>query len=234
MTFLKRNSIGKYFKNKCTNGSRNIYFWKTIKLFTNEAYSSNSYVPEMLLEKGEFIRDPTDVCNNFNAYFCNNGSDIIVNKKGFDASLLRIQDKWKNQGFSFSFQTVSTSKVMKKMKCLNVKKAVGCDGIPAKLIRIAVPSLVTSLTNHTNKSISTSVFLDDLKLAYIKPVYKLNNILSKKYYRPISILPILSKMFEGILDDQLEEFFDNILSIFLSAFHKNYSCQSVLNKMIED
>ncbi len=41
-------------------------------------------------------------------------------------------------------------------------------------------------------------------------------------------------MFEGILDDQLEEFIDNILSIFLSAFHKNWSCQFVLIKMTED
>ncbi len=69
------------------------------------------------------------------------GSDIIANKKHFDACILRIQDKWKNQGFSFSFHTVSTSKVMKKLKCLKVKKAVGFDGILAKLIKIASPVL---------------------------------------------------------------------------------------------
>ncbi len=51
VTSLKWNSIGKYFKNKCTNGSRNIHLWKTIKPFMNEAYSSNSYVPEMLLKR---------------------------------------------------------------------------------------------------------------------------------------------------------------------------------------
>ncbi len=73
VTSLKPNSIGKYFKNKCTNESKNIHFWKTIKPFMNEAYSSNSHVQEMLVEKGEFIRDPSDVCNTFNAYFCNNG-----------------------------------------------------------------------------------------------------------------------------------------------------------------
>ncbi len=44
VTCLKRNSTGKYFKNKCTNGSRNKHFWKTIKPFMNEAYSSNSHV----------------------------------------------------------------------------------------------------------------------------------------------------------------------------------------------
>ncbi len=117
---------------------------------------------------------------------------------------------------------------------MNVKKAVGCDVIPAKLIQIAAPSLVKSLTHLINKSIATSIFPDGLKLADIKPVYKCKGTLSKENYRPINILPILSKIFEGILDAQLEEFFDNILSIFLSAFHKNYSCQSVLIKMIED
>ncbi len=100
---------------------------------------------------------------------------------------------------------------MKKLKRLNVKKAVGCDEIPAKLIKIAAPSLATSLTYLINKSISTFVFADDRKFADIKR----KDTLSKENYRPINILPILSKIVEGILDDQLEEFFDNILSIFL-------------------
>ncbi len=218
VTILKQNAIGKYFKNRCTNGSSNIhFFWKTIKPFMNEAYSSNSHVPEMLLENGEFIRDPIDLCNTFNAFFCNNGTDIIANEKDFNACLLCIQDIWKNQGFSFSFHTVSTSKVMKKFKSLNVKKAVGCDGIPTKLIKILAMSLVTSLTHLINESISTSVFPDDLKLADIKPAYKRKDTISKENYRPISILPILSKIFEGTLDDQLEEFFDNnLVNIFIS------------------
>ncbi len=113
MISLKQNSTCKYVKNKWINRSRNVHLWKTIKPFMNEAYSSNSHVPEMSLEKGEFIRNPTDVCNTFNAYFCNNGSDIMTNKKHFDACLSRIHDKRKNQGFSFSFHIVSTSKVMK-------------------------------------------------------------------------------------------------------------------------
>ncbi len=77
----------------------------------------------MLLEKAEFIRDPTDVCNTFNAYFCNNGSDI-ANKNDFGACFLRIHDKWKNLGVSFNFHTVSTSKVMKKSGNLECQK--GC------------------------------------------------------------------------------------------------------------
>ncbi len=199
-------------------GSRNIHFWKIIKPFMNEAYSSNSYVPELLLEKGEFIGNPTDVCNTFNAYICNNGSDIIANKKVFDACLLLVQNKCKNQGFSFSCHTVSTSKVMKKLKSLNVKKAVGCDGIPAKLIKIAASSLVTSLTNLINKSISTYVFPDDLKLADIKPAYNCKDTLSKEHYRPISVLTILSKMFKGILDDQL----GNSLTIYCQYIYQHF------------
>ncbi len=48
------------------------------------------------------------------------------------------------------------------------------------------------------------------------------------------MLPIHSKIFKGFLDDQLEEWFNYILSIFLSAFHKNYHCQSVLFKICDD
>ncbi len=134
----------------------------------------------------------------------------------------------------FNFHTVTSKEVMKKIRLLNAKKSTGYDNIPAKLVKLGKESLVSSLTKMINKCIEESIFPDDLKLANIMPAYKAKDSLNKNNYRPISILPILSKIYESILNDQLARYCEDIMSNFLSAFRKRYSCQTILLKMIED
>ena len=57
--------------------------------------------------------------------------------------------------------------------------------------------------------------------------------LDKTNYRPISVLNVFSKVFERFILDQLTSYFKNILSEFLSAYRKQYSCQHVLLRVIE-
>ncbi len=59
--------------------------------------------------------------------------------------------------------------------------------------------LAGPMVKLVNKSIETSTFPDMLKRAEVTPVFKKNNALDKKNYRPISILPCMSKVFEGLL-----------------------------------
>lgn len=159
---------------------------------------------------------------------------IDENNPEFLKCTQRISERWKHSNWSFSFKNVSTTDVMKKLRTLDVSKATGCDQIPAKLIKLAGPKIVTSLTRMINKCIDNNIFPDCIKFADIYPCFKAKNTLAKENYRPISVLPVFSKVFERILNDQLQNYFDDILSKFLSAFRKNYSCQSVLLKMIED
>ena len=94
--------------------------------------------------------------------------------------------------------------------------------------------IALSLSAQINNNIATSYFPTELKTAQIIPVFKKKDPLDKANYRPVSILPALSKIFEKILADQMTEFFDNIFSPSLSAFRKGISCQSILLKMMED
>ncbi len=71
-------------------------------------------------------------------------------------------------------------------------------------------------------------------MANVSPVFKTNDQFTKENYRPISVLCAFSKIFESVLNDQLQNYFDTILSILLSAFCKMYSCHAVLLKMVED
>ena len=70
------------------------------------------------------------------------------------------------------------------------------------------------------KSLENGKFPNCLKLANIIPVFRKGARTSKNNYRPVSILPVYSKIFERLLSRQLLEFFDNILSKFQCGFRK--------------
>ncbi len=85
-----------------------------------------------------------------------------------------------------------------------------------------------------NRCINDCVFPDSLIMANVSPVFQTKDEFTKENYRLISVLCVFSKIFESVLNDQLQKYFDTILSILLSAFCKMYSCQAVLLKMVED
>ena len=77
------------------------------------------------------------------------------------------------------------------------------------------------------------IFPAKLKLADITPIFKaLQNTLVKNY-RPISVLPIVSTIFERIMDRQTDSYIDKILSPYLCGYRKGYSCEYALLAMIE-
>ena len=123
---------------------------------------------------------------------------------------------------------------MTYLKNFNPRKATGFDNIPGKLLRLGHQELSRPLTYLINVSISQNVFPDEMKCAEVSPIFKKNDKLNKKNFRPVSVLTGLSKIFEYIINDQLLEHFHAIFHKLLSAFRKGYSCQSILLKFIED
>jgi hypothetical protein len=85
-----------------------------------------------------------------------------------------------------------------------------------------------------NKSIDQSVFPEKLKAAQVSPLFKKNNSLDKSNYRPISVLPTISKFYERAIFDQLMEFLNNHFNPLLSAFRSGFGCQTALLRIIED
>ena len=67
-----------------------------------------------------------------------------------------------------------------------------------------------------------------MKLANVTPVFKKGARTSKNNYRPVSILPILSKPFERLISKQFSEFFESILSKFQCGFRKGYGAQLLM------
>ena len=66
------------------------------------------------------------------------------------------------------------------------------------------------------------------------PQFKNDDNMKRENYRPVSVLTAFSKIYESLLNDQVIEYFYDVFNVFLCAFRKNYSCQSLLIKMIDD
>ena len=88
--------------------------------------------------------------------------------------------------------------------------------------------------NIVNQTIRDAKFPHGMKLSEITPIFKTSDVLDRDNYRPVNILPCLSKIVEKIFYEQLYEFFSDILSTFLAAFRKIYGCHHVLTKLIHD
>ena len=89
------------------------------------------------------------------------------------------------------------------------------------------------MTSCVNEAISSGKFPDSLKLSNIVPVHKKKDPIDKCNYRPVSILPLLSKVFEKILYDQLYIYMNNILNELLCGFRKAHSTQHAVFKLLQ-
>ena len=93
--------------------------------------------------------------------------------------------------------------VLKELLKLDVSKAVGIDDLPPKLLKIAAPHIVRVLTVLFNCSLSKGYVPHEFKVAKITPIHKGGNKMELTNYRPISILPTMSKIFEKAVHNQI-------------------------------
>ena len=98
---------------------------------------------------------------------------------------------------------VSVNHVYQLLSGLSGEKAIGVDKISSKIIKIALPAISDSLTHIFNESITLSLFPDEWETARIIPLYKNCQRNVPGNYRPISVLPAISKIMERILYVQL-------------------------------
>ena len=143
--------------------------------------------------------------------------------------------KLPNTRFKFTF--VSEDSVLKILKNIDENKAAGLDNLSGKFLKDGATILAKPLSQICNLSIKYSTFPNDCKIAKLKPLFKRGSKTDPKNYRPISLLPLISKIIEKIIHDQTQNFLDknNVIYRYQSGFRKFYStdsCLSYLNNKI--
>ena len=100
--------------------------------------------------------------------------------------------------YNFTFELITEDTTMEILNNLKPKPSCGYDGISTKLLKTCKLEICKSLTLIINQTLSTGIFPDRLKVAKVIPLYKRDDKTLLDNYRPISILPSISKIFERL------------------------------------
>ena len=199
--------------------------WKGINNILNRK-DKNSQFPTHLVVDGKIISDDQDIAEAFNNFFINigpalsNAIKVPANKSYKDYIKEKIHSR-------FHFETVSTNKVTKIIEKMKPKTSSGQDGISSALLKDIHLITVKIITLIINQSLSTGIFPDRLKIAKVVPIFKKDNPHITGNYRPISLLPVISKVFEKVVFNQLYKYLDKFNLLYKSqyGFRKGHSCE---------
>ena len=128
------------------------------------------------------------------------------------------------------FSDISTQEVHDIIQAIPTGKATGTDGLSIKLLKIAAPAIIESLTKLINICIARGVFPTVWKEAKVTPLHKNGVKCDKNNYRPISVLPVISKVLERHLHNAIHTFLknNNLLYRFQSGFRRQHSTETAL------
>ena len=227
-------------------------FWQTVKPFLSEKNKSKEKIT--LIKNDEIISDDLEVANTLNKFFSNVVKNLKIPEKFANNNLPRILSKhptlnaimkYKNHPSmdvikkishglsSFYFSRIDKKTVLNEIKKLKLSKAVQDSDIPVKILKENSDFFAEYIYLQFNEAVDSSKFADFFKYADITAGFKQGLRNQANNYRPISILPVISKIFEKIICGQLSNHFDNILSKFQCGFRKGYSPQHCLLLMID-
>ena len=106
------------------------------------------------------------------------------------------------------------------IRLINPKKTTTHKNIPPKILKSSYEAIVNILHRLFNKAITESVFPDNLKLDGVTPVFKKDDLFDKNNYTPVSFLPTISKIYEKLMQSQINNYIINHLSPYLCGHRK--------------
>ena len=140
---------------------------------------------------------------------------------------------------NFVLNLTTEEAVLKHLQSINTSKAAGLDKFAGKFLKDGASILVTPITQICNLSILLSTFPKKCKTAKLKPLFKKGSRTECKNYRPISLLPLVSKIIEKVIHNQVDSFLrsHNIIYKYQSGFrtsHSTNSCLSYLSNKVQN
>ena len=234
--------------------TNNQTFWKTVcPLFGNKVKTNQKI---NLTEKSVLLTSDEEIAKTFKEYFVKIvpklkiiQNNCCIRKTGkiedaikkasfkyrYHPSITNIKSIMKSKNIpSFSFQPISIDKVKDIIKTPNTKKAFPDGDIPVNLGKMNEYIFSRLIFQNLNESLINGDFPHCLKQAEVIPVFKKEEKLDKPNYRPVSILPVIPKIYERLTYDKMYKYFDQIFSKFQCGFCKGFSTQNCLLHMIEN
>ena len=136
----------------------------------------------------------------------------------------------------FKFEPVSKEKVRRHLAQLKSTKSPGHDNLPPRLLKDCANVIAKPLTHIINLSLNTSLVPNKLKIAKVIPLHKSGNKKLPENYRPISVLPALSKILERVAYEQIADYLENnkMLTSCQFGFRKRYNTELAVTLLTDN
>ena len=219
-----RNSKIRYLNSFMTNNRQDSKsLWQGIKEFGLGKEKSNPQIDLPL--------------NNINDHFVShsNQRDEVVIANHIDDLEEQVTNLDLPITDQFHFHPISEEDTFRAIQRIH-SNATGVDKIPIKFIKKMLFAVLPTITYIFNKSLEEGIFPENWKFALVRPLNKVPSPNKVEDFRPISILPALSKVLERLIHAQVVKFLDNNSKLhnFQSGFRKFHSTETALLRVTDD
>ena len=233
---MMEKSKQNYFISKihnCANDFKRM--WNCLKILLPQKHSA---LPNSFEIDNVSCHDDKIISNAFNDFFIES-----VKYTDLHGENLSIHDKDELRNpimcvpsFVFNFEEVTEDLTLDLLSKLDTNKSTGIDGISATHLKSAKNEIAPYITKLINMSFQSGVFPDEWKSSKICPLFKKGETSFICNYRPIAILPVVSKLIEKVAHKQLYTFLSmhNILCNSQFGFRAGHSTSAALGALTDD
>ena len=195
--------------------------WKSVNIIRGKGSKTTNI--SSLNQGDDTVVGDKNIAETLNSYFVNVGPSLSGDLPESEKSYVDYVQYSANT--TFTFNDITENDTLKLLHGLKTSKAAGPAKISARLVKDSAEVICQTLTLIFNRSLQQGIFPEDLKTAFVSPIFKDGDKADCSNYRPISVLSIVAKIFEKIVYNQLITYIDenNILSNNQFGFRKSHS-----------
>jgi len=177
------------------------------------------------------ISNDQDIAEHFNNYFINAPRILTENIKQPTINISCMNKLYKNSIF---LEPPTEDEVLKILSSFK-NSSPGYDDINIKVLKAVKDVIISPLTHICKILLDTGIFPDQCKIAKVVPIFKKGEANKVCNYRPVSVLPAISKILERLMYNRLIKFIDhfNIIKSNQFGFRKNYSTSLAINSFVD-
>lgn len=179
-------------KNKCRAT------WQIIN--NTENYVKINSIDQLNVNNNKIITDPIQIASKFNDYFIN------LPKISSEQTSSHNSVSLANSSVTFFLAPTDEHEIRNIIKSLNNTNSTGYDELSTKVIKSCIHELSPLLAHLVNLSFKNGQFPSSLKFSVVVPLFKKGEKDDIGNYRPITLIPVLSKIFEKTFHKRLTSF----------------------------
>ena len=214
-----------YYRHAFNRYSTNLQkTWVTINETLNRKKGKRDFPKEFKLTNGYTISEPKEIANVFNDFFVSIGDTGVLNtNRNIDFN----QYMPLKTNCTLIFKEITVDNTRRIIDSLKPKTSTGVDSVSNKLLKFVKNAISEPLTIIINQMLRVGIFPDLLKISKVVPVYKKDDNTNLSNYRPISLLPSMSKIFEKVILEQLFTYLEdnNLIHRHQYGFRKHHSTE---------